>query len=251
MPDHESGQSPLRTPSSSDGASSADPTGSAAAVGSPSSSTVLVVGGGDEPTDLDVERWPNAVSVIAADRGVDHAHHRHLAVDLVVGDLDSAGSAALAWAAEGGARIDRHRIDKDQTDLELAMNAALAMGAGRIVITGISGGRLDHLVANLALACSPRYRSTTVDIVSGGDRMFVVRGERCLVTEPGQLVTLVPMLGDVEGVSTSGLDFALADEDLPAGSSRGVSNRARIGRITIDVTSGVLLVIMPGGGSMP
>ncbi len=246
MPDHETGPSPRRALSPCDGVSSLDPTGSAAPIGSPPSATVLVIGGGDEPTDLDVSRWPADASVIAADRGVDHARRRGMTIDLVVGDLDSAGPDALAWATEGGARIERHAVDKDQTDLELALNAALVMAPDRIVITGISGGRLDHLVANVALACSADYRTVTVDIVSGDDRMFVVWGARRLVAETGRLVTLLPLLGDVHGVTTAGLRFALRGETLPAGSPRGVSNRATSDRLTVEVSSGVLLVIMPG-----
>ena len=64
-------------------------------------------------------------------------------------------AAGLAAAEAAGARIERYPADKDATDLELALDAAIALEPARIVVVGSSGGRLDHLLGSL-LAARPR-----------------------------------------------------------------------------------------------
>src|SRR5439155_23558943 len=113
----------------------------------------------------------------------DHAEALGLEVDVVVGDLDSVSSSALANARAGGARVDEHPAEKDATDLELALDEAVAAGATEIVVVGGHGGRLDHLLANCALLASPRYADVTISGYLGEARVFVVHGgaEPCAV----------------------------------------------------------------------
>jgi thiamine pyrophosphokinase len=93
--------------------------------------------------------------VIAADSGLDLARLLGLGVDVVVGDLDSVTPTGLAWARDTGIPIEKASPDKDETDLELAVARATAGGAHRIVMLGGAGGRLDHLLANVAVLCGP------------------------------------------------------------------------------------------------
>ncbi len=205
---------------------------------------VLVVGGGSAPTPLDAARWPGPDVVIAADSGVDHALAAGLRIDRVVGDLDSASDAGLAAARSQGAVVERFAPDKDETDLELALDRAHALRPDRVVVTGLSGGRTDHFLANVLLATSPRYADTIVDIVSGSDRMFVVHSSRTIEARAGETLTLLPIHGSATGVTTSGLDYPLDDEPLAAGSPRGVSNVVSTGPVTVTVRSGTLLAIL-------
>ena len=94
---------------------------------------------------------PRARNVVAADGGLLRARELGLAVDLVVGDLDSVTPEALAAAEDTGARIVRHPPAKDATDLELALDEALALGARRVLLVASASGRLDHLLGSLLL----------------------------------------------------------------------------------------------------
>ncbi len=206
---------------------------------------VLVFGGGSAPTAADRARLPQADLVIAADGGVDHALACDLPIDIVVGDLDSVTDAGLAAATSGGAIIERHDREKDASDLELALRRAAASRPTRIVITAVSGGRTDHLLVNMLLAGSAQFDMVDVDIVSGSDRMSIVRDRREFDVVAGQLVSLVPLHGKAGGVTTSGLRYRLDNESLEAGSSRGLSNVAVSAMITVEVRSGILLVVIP------
>ena len=84
--------------------------------------------------------------VIAADRGYKLAVAAGCVVELLVGDLDSLSAPTVERAAEAGVPIERHPIDKDQTDLELALTYACAVpGVNRIVVFGAAGGRFAEL----------------------------------------------------------------------------------------------------------
>jgi thiamine pyrophosphokinase len=206
--------------------------------------TVIVVSGGAPPEPP--LALPTAVAVVAANGGVEHARALGLRVDVAVGDFDSARRDAVAAAQAAGARIERHPKEKDATDLELALETALSFAPQRVLVVGAGGGRLDHLLAAVLALASPRLDKVEVDAVLGGARLHVVRGERTLAGEEGELVSLLPVGGAAEGVTTEGLRYPLVGETLEPGSSRGVSNVFAAGLARITLTRGVLLAIHPG-----
>lgn len=189
--------------------------------------------------------------VVAADGGLALATALGCRVDLVVGDLDSVDPSALDAAVAGGVRVERHDVDKDLTDLELALEAAAAASppdsTARIVVAGVADGRLDHLLAAAAVVASDRWAGAEVEALLGPARLVPVRGRRRLAGRPGELVTLLAHGGTARGVSTEGLVWALAGEDLRPGSGRGVSNRLVGDHATVEVRDGCVLAVLPGG----
>lgn len=213
------------------------------------SETVIVVAGGGPPAGGVAERLPVPDRVIAADSGLEHAVRLSLAVDLVVGDLDSVAPAALEAAAARGVRVERHPEAKDATDLELALDAALATGPGRLVV--VSGGdpaRLDHLLALALLLGGDRFAAVAVEAWVGPAHLTIARPGRAaqLAGARGDLVTLLPLHGAARGVTTSGLLYPLHDEDLPPGTTRGVSNEMLAARASVALRAGVLVAVQPG-----
>ena len=211
-----------------------------------SNEVVVVVSGGNAPAQDVVESIPEGVVVIAADSGIDHARALGLEASVLVGDLDSASPEAVAAANAAGARVERHPRAKDATDLELALDAALALEPKRILLVAGDGGRLDHLLSVLLLLGSKRYEAVALDARIGSAQVHVVRGERTLEGTPGDLVSLLALHGPAEGVRTAGLVYPLAGETLAPGSSRGVSNVFAAPTARVAVERGVLLAILPG-----
>jgi thiamine pyrophosphokinase len=206
---------------------------------------VVVVASGGGPVVV----VPEAGTVVAADGGLDRAAALGLAVDVVVGDLDSVSAELLAAAEAAGARVARHPEAKDATDLELALDEAVALGARRVLVVASGDGRLDHLAASLLLFGAERYAELTVDGLVGDAVVHVVRRERTIPGERGALLTLLPVGGPATGVVTDGLEYPLTGETLEPGSSRGVSNVFQGREARISVGSGVLLAIRPGAAT--
>lgn len=203
---------------------------------------VVVVASGDGPAVT----VPGAPTVVAADGGLDRAVALGLDVDVVIGDLDSASPAALAAAESTGTRVVRHPVAKDATDLELALDEAVSLGARRVLVVASADGRLDHLLSALLLLASDRYADVEIDALVGDTLVHVVRGSRSLSGDPGDLVTLLPLGGAADGVSTEGLAYPLRGETLAPGSSRGVSNVFSTPEAIVTVERGVVLALRPG-----
>ena len=207
---------------------------------------VVVVAGGGAPQREALPAIPSGTPVVAADSGLEHARELGLEVTIAVGDFDSASPEAVAAAEASGTRIERHSTEKDATDLELALDAALELRPRRVVVLAGIGDRLDHLFSAFLLIASPRYAGVELDAHIGRARAHVIRGERTLSGQPGELLSLFALHGSAVGVRTDGLAYPLDGETLEPGSSRGVSNVFASARATIAVKRGVLVAIRPG-----
>jgi thiamine pyrophosphokinase len=211
----------------------------------------IVVVGGDAPDPQTVTRieLPKGALVIAADSGVDHALALGLDVDVAIGDFDSVSADGLDAVISAGARVERHPAAKDHTDLELAMDEALAVGGRDVIVLGGGGGRLDHLFANLLVLTSPRYAAASITAYLGRSRLHVLHGGGPTARvggEAGELLSLLPVHGPAEGVRTTGMRYPLHGETLPAGTSRGVSNVLESPPAEVQLAAGVLVVVVPG-----
>jgi thiamine pyrophosphokinase len=192
---------------------------------------------------------PRATHVVAADGGLLRARALGLEVDVVVGDLDSVTPDALADAESTGVRVVRYPQAKDGTDLELALDEAVALCAGaampRVLAVASAEGRLDHLLSSLLLLGAERYAAVELDALVGDALVHVVRDERTLTGAPGELLTLLAVGGPATGVTTSGLEYPLRGETLEPGSTRGVSNVFLAETATVAVETGTLLALRP------
>jgi len=205
---------------------------------------VVVVASGDlDPRDA---TWLDGADlVIAADGGGRSLDLLHRRPDLLVGDLDSADAALVDRLAAAGTRVERHPVDKDASDTELALEAALAAGATEIVLLGATGGdRLDHELANVLLLVDSALAGRDVRLVRGSASARVLRGGELieLAGGRGSGVSLLPIGGDATGVTTSGLRWALDDADLRMGRSRGLSNEVMAAPASVRLEHGTLLV---------
>jgi len=212
----------------------------------------IVLADGDAPSrdrlDAAWPGWDAGVSmVVAADGGARHALALGLRLDRWVGDGDSIDPADLAALAAAGVRVERVAREKDASDTELAVLAAVEEGAGELtIIGGLGGERIDHALTNLAVLEHATLRDRGVRLYdAGGARISLVEGpvERDLDGHVDDLVTLVPWGGAAVGVTTRDLRYPLRDETLETGSSRGLSNVRTSPRAGISLRDGRLLVI--------
>jgi thiamine pyrophosphokinase len=210
--------------------------------------TAVIIAGGDLIAGETIPPLPANRFVIVADSGLHSAQALGIPVHLVVGDLDSATPASVAAAEEAGAAVERHSADKDGTDLELALDAALRRGLTPALVLGGAGfDRIDHFMANALLLTHPRYAPMRPEWWVKGSHVAPVHD--CLDIEgaAGDIVTLLATGGPATGVSTTGLRWPLHHDTLSSGSTRGVSNEMTGTAAMIVVADGTLLAIHTGG----
>jgi thiamine pyrophosphokinase len=215
-------------------------------------SCVAIVLGG-EPPDRRVRGYvPSGARVIAADAGVDHTVALGLTIDLAVGDMDSVSLAGLAHLQQERIPTERHRPDKEASDGELALHAAVREQPSRIVL--ICGGgqdRLDHLLITMAMLTRPDLTGRQVEAWVGATHVSVLRDHDTVqwAGMSGRMVTLLAVNGPAVGVSTTGLIFPLHDESLQPWSSRGLSNESVDGPAEVSLRRGLLMVIRPNAAA--
>jgi len=209
---------------------------------------VLADGVLDDTTLLD-RSWPGWSDgidlVIAADGGARHAAAVGLRIDRWVGDGDSIAPGDLDRLAAEGVRIDRAPVDKDETDAELAVRAALDADPARITILGALGGeRLDHELGNVWLLAHPALDGRAAVLLDGGSRIRLAGpGVVDLAGRVGDVVSLLPFGGDALGITTHGLRYPLSGEPLRIGPSRGLSNVRDATDAGLTLESGRLLIV--------
>lgn len=205
--------------------------------------SVVVFAGGP---DLAATEIPSGALIIGVDGGAEYALACGLSVDIALGDFDSISERGLAELERCGVRLERHRPDKDATDLELGLDFALALSPRRLLVIGSAGGRVDHAFGQLLLLASDAYRDVEVDAQLGRAVVHVIWRERSLQGEPGELVSLFALGGPAVGVVTEGLVYPLRGEVLAPGSSRGIANVFAAARARVTLERGVLLAVRPG-----
>jgi thiamine pyrophosphokinase len=187
---------------------------------------------------------PSAL-VVAADSGYDNARLRGVAVDVLVGDMDSISTDGLAEAEELDITIQRFPTDKDATDLEIAIDAAISLGATHVTVYAGEGGNYGHLLGIALGLTEERWENT--HLVWKTDRSTVYRSlpssPLALTIPTGSTVTVLPV-GDATGVTTSGLQWPLVGSDLPRGTTRGLSNVSMDTAVSVSVETGALLIIV-------
>ena len=217
-----------------------------------------MVADGDVPSRgaLDAA-WPgweaDAFLVVAADGGWAKAGALGLSPTVLVGDADSLSEEVFAAAAATpGISVERSRRDKDESDTELAVLAALHRRARRVIVLGALGGkRFDHALANVGLLALPSQGQGAVELLDATTRVRLLRGtaaggdEADLMLDglPGDVVSLLPFGAAAEGVTTSGLLYPLRGETLPPGPARGLSNVRTSPTARVSLRAGGLLIV--------
>jgi thiamine pyrophosphokinase len=180
--------------------------------------------------------------VIGVDGGTRHLADFDLEPHIIIGDMDSIPEIELAGFTSQNVQILRYPPEKDETDFELALDQAILSGCREILVFGALGGRSDQMIANILLPVAYLDRAT-IRLLNGPEEISFIHSQSTIIGKAGDVISLIPISGDVSGVRTSGLRYPLNLETLYLGKSRGVSNELTCAKSTITVSSGVLLCI--------
>ena len=178
---------------------------------------------------------------IAADGGMIHAVALGILPELWIGDFDSTSPELL----ERFAQVHRleYPVAKDQTDGELAIEAALERGATELLLVGALGGQTDHALAHLTLAIQLARKGIKVVLTSGLEEAYpLIVGRLSLELPPQTKFSILP-LSDLENLTVRGAEWPLGDARVELGSSRTLSNVA-LGELEIELGSGYGVVVV-------
>jgi thiamine pyrophosphokinase len=157
--------------------------------------------------------------------------------------MDSLQKSHWQKLKTSGISIELFPRDKNETDLELAINRAISMRPEQIVIVAALGGRLDQTLGNITLLADLRLAGVDVRLDDGVEEIVICRDQAQVRGRSGDIISLIPWQGTVTGVQTRDLKWALFSETLYPDKTRGISNEMTGETASVSIETGLLLVI--------
>ncbi|MCC6298830.1 MAG: thiamine diphosphokinase [Anaerolineales bacterium] len=181
--------------------------------------------------------------ILCADGGTRHALALGLTPNLIIGDMDSVEKETLKKFQNDGVELELFPRDKNETDLELALDKAIEMNPNEIIIVAALGGRMDQTLANIALLFNPQYAARNIVLDDGVEQILPCRDQVEVQGRSGDVVSLIPWGAPVHGIQTENLKWKLDHETLYPDKTRGISNEMTDDIAAVKIESGLLLVI--------
>lgn len=198
---------------------------------------VLFTGGvapEEPPSELDTE----GALVVAADSGIETALKWGVEPQLLLGDMDSLKDQSILDRFPRDA-VRRYPRDKDETDTELGLMELFDRGIEDVTIVGGGGGRLDHLLAIVALFdrdTAPRRWYTDSERVDCLEDSFILNDA------VGERVSLFPAGRERCRMTSEGLKWPLDELSWKRGDV-GISNVVVARICKIQVIEGRLIMV--------
>ena len=165
---------------------------------------VLVIAGGRSPNIqwlCQLPKW----RVVCADKGGALALQAGLQPKLCVGDFDSAAAGTVEKLTSAGVALQQHPVDKDLTDLQLLLQE-LQKQPAHLVVTGVFGGRLDHLQSALHSLLAYKKRTGKQVLLADGRETLALlfSGELCIADVKTQKLPVLSVLAfEANSVATA------------------------------------------------
>ena len=211
--------------------------------------TVVVCAGGprSELCSFEPYKERDDVLFIGADRGALYLIEEGIKLHAIVGDFDSMSQEEYEHVVKHTRDAQRFKEEKDETDTDLALMKALACKPKEIVLTGVTGGRLDHYEAamrsiyrlhkeNPSVSLIIRNNTNSLQFLSPGSHVFEAE-------QPYRYLSFFAYEHPVEGVTLRHVKYETTDECIELGSSRFTSNEIIGSYGSISFSQGICLVI--------
>ncbi len=202
----------------------------------------VIFAGGEfsAPADLN-EILARSSIIICADSGFDSAVKAGVIPHVIIGDMDSVKSQLPE-----NTNIIKLRCEKDDTDTEAAIDYLVNAGCDEVVLLCALGGRVDHELANIMLTVYAAKRGAKLIIKTEDTEIVLVEKSAEISGEKGDILTLIPVGGDAEGVTLSGLKYPLEGAALEMGKTVGVSNEFLNEKAEVTIQKGLVVAVKIG-----
>lgn len=211
------------------------------------SRTVIISGGSlDEGFAEKVLKENEGACIIGVDRGVNYLYRHQIIPQYIVGDFDSIDSEIIEYyRTETNVPIREYNPIKDASDTEIAIRLGVTLGSKEIIVLGATGGRVDHLWANiqtLAVACKAGVKAYILD---KRDKIWVT-DEPCELRKSeayGPYLSVFSLNGEVYDFNLRGTRWPLIHHTLKPCDSLTVSNQFQEDKVQIDFPDGLLVIM--------
>lgn len=177
--------------------------------------------------------------LIAVDGGANKLIKTKFKPDLIIGDMDSISKNALKKFK--GVELQKFPREKDQIDLELAINYCIKNRFKEIIILGALGNRADMTLTNIFLL-TQIPKKINAKIIHENQEIFLIQKDNFSINGiPGETISLLPLNGDVKGLTLKGFKYEIKNYNLRFGIGIGLSNEFKKKKVSISFKNGLLL----------
>lgn len=177
--------------------------------------------------------------IACADGGLRHVRALGLHPDFMISDCDS-------LAEIEGDEVIRLRPEKDDTDTQGCLREVFRRGCTEATLVCATGGRIDHMLANLSLLEEAHAMGGTLTVLDRQNRIVLHPGGslRCKMPEEYQYFSLVPLDETLHGVTIEHAKYPLRDAAVTRAGMITISNEPDAERtIAVHIRAGRALLI--------
>lgn len=184
---------------------------------------------------------------LGVDRGVFTLLSLGITPHYAFGDFDSVSHEEWALIENKVTNLHKYKPEKDETDMELALNWALTKEPTIIQMFGATGGRLDHFLGNLQmlLKADQNHFATHIEIVDRQNQLYIKGPGRHQIERlpEKKYISFLPVTPEVKGLTLEGFKYPLSNRNISLGSTLCISNELLSSSGTFSITEGILMVI--------
>lgn len=206
---------------------------------------LILIAGGPADELPDFSFFPEA-SYIGVDSGTMALLEKGIQPVAAVGDFDSVTAEDYEKILAVLPELARSPSEKEQSDTELGLEKAMAYQPDQVILAGVTGGRLDHYMSALHIMFNyqQKFPATDFILLNNQNRIRFLRPGTHAVEKDGRYryVSFYPFAEEVAGLTLNGFKYPVADEAVPFGTTRFVSNEL-LGPGSVTIQSGRCLMV--------
>lgn len=208
---------------------------------------VHLVAGGPKYLVPPLQDWDTKdITWVGVDRGVKRLLDQGIKPIMAIGDFDSVDETEWAFIEENVQKHAKYKPEKDETDMELALNWALEKKPERIRIFGATGGRLDHFFAVAYMLAKQEVieQGITIELIDRSN-VITVLSPGCYTIEKNMFpyLSFLPINGEVFGLTLTGVKYPLTNHPIVRGSTLCISNELVNDFGSVSFDDGILMMI--------
>ena len=195
---------------------------------------------GSMPVDFDLKSIIKADDFIfCADGGYVHAEKQGVVPNVIVGDFDSS-----VQPKQTSAQVVKLPVVKDDTDTYHIARQIVKEGYTHAIFCGVTGGRLDHTIANIQMLKFLEQNGVDATIVDKDTTIKVIINRKTVLQpQNDRYFSVFSLDEECVGVSEEGGKYSVCNAVLTNSFPIGVSNEFCGIPVEISVKKGSLLII--------
>ena len=185
--------------------------------------------------------------ILGVDKGLQFCYEYNIRPDYIVGDFDSVKKEIGDYSRnETNVPIREFNPVKDASDTEIAIRLAMTLGGKEILILGATGGRIDHLWANVQSLAIPFKAGIDAVIMDSQNKIRLIGGGETHLKKGdtyGPYFSVFPLGEEVFGFNIKGAKYPLTNHTLTPYDSLCVSNKFLEDDVTISFMNGIVILM--------